>query len=64
MAELLTIGWVVWLIVAILLVYETAFIGAMVRMFPEGWRWWATPARHAALAHFALCVLLNPWSRT
>lgn len=64
MTHLLTIGWFLWLIVAVLLVQETARISALIRMFPEGWTWWAAPSQHVALAHFAVCVLLNPWGQS
>lgn len=61
MRALLSIGWFVWMLVAIYAVNVMHGFTGLVRMFPEGYRWWQFPAQLASLAHFAAVVLLNPF---
>lgn len=55
------IGWFLALLLTIGLVFELVGFRSMVRMFPEGWRWWQLPAQLASLAAFAAVVLLHPF---
>lgn len=55
-------GWLAWLLVAIILVFQFVGFWSMCNFFPEGKRAWHFPVQIATLAHFAVVVLLNPWS--
>lgn len=63
MNAFLAILWFVGLIVSIFLVFELVGCASMVRMFPEGRRWWMLPAQWGSLAFFAAMVLLNPFMK-
>lgn len=61
MAALLAIAWFVGMIVSIFLIFELIGCASMVRMFPEGRRWWLLPVQLGSLAFFAALVLFNPF---
>lgn len=63
MAALLAIAWFVGMIVSIFLIFELIGCASMVRMFPEGRRWWLLPAQLGSLAFFAALVLFNPFMK-
>lgn len=56
-----SIGWFIALLVSIYMVFLTMGWGGLVRMFPEGYRWWMTPAQWGSLAVFAALVRFTPW---
>lgn len=62
MEALKVIGWFIWLLLSILLVFEFVGINGICNMFPEGRRAWHRPAQFAALALFAAAAICNPWS--
>lgn len=61
MEALLAILWFVGIVIAVMMVYE--FVGAekMVRMFPEGRRWWLFPAQMASIAFLASLAINHPF---
>lgn len=61
MEAMKTIGWLLWLLLSVLMVFEFVGYRVMLAYFPEGKRWWHFPAQVAALAFFAAAVLCNPW---
>jgi hypothetical protein len=61
MTALIAIGWALWLLVAVLVIFELVGFSGLARMFPEGRRAWQFPAQLASLGHFAAVILLNPW---
>lgn len=61
MDALLVIGWFVWVVFAIALVFAIVGFRGLVQMFPEGRRFWHLPAQLASLAFFAAAVLCHPW---
>lgn len=61
MDALKIIGWFLWLCFAMLVLAEAGQVGAMIRMFPEGRRWWTGPAQVAAMGFFASAVLCHPF---
>lgn len=62
MSALLHIGWAVWLLLSIALVFKMVGMRLMVNFFPEGQRWWQFPAQLASLGFFAAAVLNHPFS--
>jgi len=62
MEALKTLGWAVWIMASYLAVEEFFGYGGIVRMFPEGKRWWMTPAQMLALLSFTMAVVHSPWS--
>lgn len=56
------IGWFILLVVSILAVFEVVGWSGLIRMFPEGKRWWILPVQLLSLACFAAVVYFNPWS--
>lgn len=61
MTPFLSILWAVGLLISIAGVFQLVGFASMVRMFPEGRRWWQFPAQLASLCFFGLMVLLNPF---
>ncbi len=61
MEALQTIGWFLWLLLAIALLFELVGYRAMTVWFPEGRRAWHLPAQLGSLAFFAAAVLHHPW---
>lgn len=61
MTALFTIGWFVALLVSIAIVFEFVGWSGLIRMFPEGRRWWVQPLQWLSLILFALVVIFNPW---
>lgn len=61
MRELIAIGWFIALLSSIYIVFKLVGLRSIVRMFPEGDRWWMLPAQLAALALFASLVHYNPF---
>ena len=57
------IMWFVGTIASITAIFELVGFSGLVRMFPEGRRWWQFPAQLLSLAAFAALVLVNPFSR-
>lgn len=62
MNELMVIGWIIWLIVSIRVVFSTVGLEMLVQMFPEGEPKWFLTKQLLSLAFFAAAVLCNPWS--
>lgn len=63
MAALIVIAWFVCLLLSIWLVFNFVGAAGLVRMFPEGWRWWLLPVQWLSLAFFAAMVLINPFMK-
>jgi hypothetical protein len=61
MNALIPIGWFLGLLLSIYIVFELVGLRAIVRMFPEGRRWWMLPAQLCSLAIFAAAVHFNPF---
>jgi hypothetical protein len=61
MTALIGIGWFLALLLSIALVFESVGSVQLIRMFPEGWRWWHTPYRIFSLLVFAGIVLIHPF---
>lgn len=61
MEPLKVIGWLAWLLLSAVLVYEFVGVRALVQMFPEGRRPWMLPAQLASLAFFAAAAICHPW---
>lgn len=61
MTPIKTIVWFIFFIISLVLVFETIGLRGLVRMFPEGWRWWQFPAQLVTLAVFAAVVINNPF---
>jgi hypothetical protein len=61
MSALLAIGWFISLYVSVAVVFHTIGWSGLVRMFPEGWRWWQFPVQLLSLAFFAAVVLNHPF---
>lgn len=61
MRELIEIGWFIALLVSVYIVFELVGLRSVVRMFPEGNRWWMLPAQLASLGLFASLVHYNPF---
>lgn len=55
------IGWFLWLLLSIYIVFQFIGMHLMVSYFPEGRRWWQFPAQLASLAFFATAVLYHPF---
>lgn len=55
------IGWFVWLLITIALVFEFVGYRSASIIFPESWRPWHLPLQLLSLVLFASAVLLNPW---
>ena len=61
MEALIPIGWIVWLLVSIWLIFCFVGFRGLVNMFPEGYCWWHLPSQLGTLAHFAAVILLHPF---
>jgi len=61
MEALMVLGWAVWIVVSIALVYDFVGYSGLVSMFPEGRRWWHLPAQFLALGLFAAAVICHPF---
>jgi len=55
------IGWAILLPLSMFAVFELIGMNGLVRMFPEGRRWWQFPAQLTALAVFAAIVINHPF---
>ncbi|MBL4833610.1 MAG: hypothetical protein JKY26_06500 [Pseudomonas sp.] len=62
MSIFLGIVWFICLLVSIAAIFELIGFSGLVRMFPEGRRWWQFPAQVTSLIVFAVIVLLHPFS--
>jgi polyferredoxin len=62
MEALKTIGWLVWLLFSMALVFEFVGYRSATNLFPEGRRAWHLPAQLAAMALFAAAAICNPWA--
>lgn len=60
MSALIAIVWFIAVIIAILAVKEFSRMEALVRLFPEGRRWWIFPSFLASLTAFGLLARFNP----
>lgn len=62
MEALKAVGWLIWLLISVVLVFE--FVGTyyLTLMFPEGRRSWHLPAQLGSLALFAAAAICNPWT--
>lgn len=56
-----SIAWFILLIISLVAVFENIGVRGLVRMFPEGWRWWQLPAQVVSLAVFSTVVLYHPF---
>jgi hypothetical protein len=61
MTALKAIGWFVLTVIAVGGIFETIGWNGLVRMFPEGRRWWMLPLQLFSLASFAALVHWNPF---
>lgn len=61
MEALKAIGWFLALLISVWIVFETVGVRGLVRMFPEGRRWWMFPVQLSSLALFAAVIHFNPW---
>jgi len=61
MTAVISIGWFIWLIIAVLTVFHFVGFSGLTSMFPEGRRWWHIWAQLGSLALFAACVLCHPF---
>ena len=61
MEALKIIGWFVWLLLSIALVFQFVGFSGICNMFPEGKRAWHLPAQLAAMTFFAAAAICNPW---
>lgn len=61
MVEIKIISWFIWVMLSIFAVFEFVGICRLVRMFPEGGRWWITPGAWCSLLIFAWAVLAHPF---
>ena len=56
------IGWFLWLWLSVYLVFVFVGFSGLVGMFPEGRRVWHLPVQLLCMCHFAVVVLLQPFS--
>ena len=61
MDALKVLGWAVWLLLSLAMVFEFIGYRGLTMMFPEGSRRWHFPAQLGSLGLFAAAVLCNPW---
>lgn len=62
MSAMLVIGWFIWMVISIGLIFHYIGFSGLTRMFPEGERGWHFPVQMLTLANFAAAVLANPWA--
>lgn len=61
MNAMYAIGWFIAAVISTVIVFQVIGFSGIVRVFPEGKRWWHLPAQLGSLAFFAAVVLLHPF---
>lgn len=61
MNELISIGWFIWILVSVYLIFVFVGYVRLVQMFPEGMNWWDYPVQLLCILHFAIAVLMHPF---
>lgn len=61
MSVAIGILWFIGLLSSMFILFETLGWTGLIRMFPEGRRWWILPVQWTSIAYFASMVHFNPW---